>query len=178
MSERDDLDRMQRDLDRLLAKEQITDALLAYARGADRIDLDLIRSVFHPGATADYGDMFHGTGEGFADFIGEVHPPMQTHTHHLSNIAIQVDGDRAGSECYVVMRGRTVGEDDAVHDTVSYGRYVDEWQRRDGEWRISHRRYLHSLDEIVAVTISLFGPNGSRDATDPSYAALHTDEPT
>ena len=36
-------------LERLLAKEQVTEALLAYARGVDRLDLDLIRSVFHPG---------------------------------------------------------------------------------------------------------------------------------
>jgi hypothetical protein len=99
---------------------------------------------------------------------------MRTHTHHLSNIAITVAGDRAGSECYVIVRARTIGADGAVHDTVSHGRYVDEWERRDGEWRIGHRRYLHSLDEIVAVAISLFEPGGSRGPEDPSYRALAT----
>lgn len=163
---------MQADLARLLAKEQITERLLTYARGADRIDLDLIRATFHPGAVADYGDMFQGTGEGFADFIGQVHPPMQTHTHHLSNISITVDGDRAGSECYVIVHARTVGPDGAVHDTAAHGRYVDAWERRDCDWRISHRRYLHSLDELWRVETSLFPPAGSRDRTDASYGAL------
>lgn len=160
------------DLQRLLAKEAISERLLDYARGADRNDLDLIRATFHPGATADYGAMFQGTGEGFADFIGEVHPPMQTHTHHLSNIAITVDGDRAGSECYVIMHARTVGARGVAHDTASHGRYVDQWERRDGEWRISHRRYLHSLDELWRVETSLFPPGGSRDHDDPSYGVL------
>ncbi len=57
--------------------------LADYVRGADRIDVELIRSVFHPDATADYGAMFRGTGHGFADFIGSVHPGMDTHHHQL-----------------------------------------------------------------------------------------------
>lgn len=159
-------------LARLLAKEQITDRLLGYARGADRLELDLIRDAFHPGATADYGAMFSGTGDGFADFIGEVHPPMRTHTHHLSNIAITVDGDRAGSECYVIMHARTVAADGTAHDTTSYGRYVDRWERRDGEWRIAHRRYLHSQDDVTPVAVTLFPVTGTRDGTDPSFEVL------
>ncbi|MEQ6901560.1 nuclear transport factor 2 family protein [Nocardioides sp. YIM 152588] len=159
-------------LARLLAKDRITEALHAYARGADRIDLDLIRSVFHPDAVADYGSMFQGTGYGFADFIGQVHPPMSTHTHHLSNISIRVDGDRAGSECYVLMRARIVAEDGTVQHLASSGRYVDEWERRDGVWRIVHRRYLHSQDEVWTAETELFGAAGTRDRTDPSYEVL------
>ena len=157
------------DLERLLAKEEITERLLGYARGVDRLDLDLVRATFHPGAVADYGEMFQGTGDGFADFIGEVHPPMETHTHHLSNIAIVVDGDRAGSEAYVMVRTRTRGEDGTAHEMVSHGRYVDEWERRDGEWRISRRRYLHSLDEMWVARTTMFPVGGARDETDPSY---------
>lgn len=163
---------MQAQLERLLAKEQITDTLLGYARGADRLDLDLIRAAFHPGAVADYGDMYQGTGEGFADFIGQVHPPMQTHSHHLSNISVTVAGDRAGSECYVITRTRTVGEDGAIHDTMAFGRYVDAWERRGGTWRIAHRRYLHSLDVIDAVALTLFPVTGTRDPDDPSFEVL------
>lgn len=91
-------------LQTLLDKQAIAEQLAAYCRGVDRIDLDLIRSVFHPGAVADYGEMFHGTGEEFADFIGQVHPAMQTHSHHVSTISVTIDGDEAGSECYVFDR--------------------------------------------------------------------------
>ncbi|MDP9820443.1 hypothetical protein J2S59_000252 [Nocardioides massiliensis] len=135
----------------------------------DRIDVPLIRSVFHPDAIADYGAMYSGTGYGFADFIAEVHPPMQTHTHHLSNIAVTVDGDVAGSECYVIMRARTIGADGTAHETVSHGRYVDRWERRDAIWRIAHRRYLHSLDELWTASTRLFEPAGSRGPDDPAY---------
>ena len=157
-------------LERLLAKEAITERLLGYARGVDRLDLDLVRATFHPGAEADYGEMFRGTGEGFADFIGGCTSPMETHTHHLSNISVTVDGDRAGSEAYVIVRTRTRGEDGTAHEMVSHGRYADEWERRAGEWRISRRRYLHSLDEAWPARTTLFPPGGSRDGDDPSCA--------
>jgi hypothetical protein len=157
------------DLQRLVAKEQITDRLLAYARGVDRPDRELMQEASHPGAEFDYGDMFHGTGEDFADFILEVHPPMETHTHHLSNIRITVDGDRAGSEAYVIVRTRTRADDGTRHELVAHGRYVDEWERRDGEWRISRRRYLHSLDEMWQARTVVHPVGGTRDRDDPSY---------
>lgn len=168
---------MQAHLERMLAKEQITDALLAYARGVDRLDLNRIRATFHPESIADYGDMFQGTGDEFAEFIGQVHPPMQTHTHHLSNVTISVDGDHAGSEAYVIVRTRTTGADGVQHDTMAFGRYVDRWERRDGTWRIAHRRYLHSLDVIDPIEMSLFPATGTRDGQDPSFAVLDNPGP-
>ena len=159
------------DLARLVAKEQITERLLGYARGVDRLDADLVRASFHPGADLDYGEMFQGTGEGFADFILEVHPPMETHTHHLSNVLVTVDGDRAHSEAYVVVRTRTRAADGTAHEMAAHGRYVDEWDRRDGEWRISRRRYLHSLDELWEAATTIYPVGGARDGTDASYDA-------
>ena len=153
----------------LLAKQAITEQLHAYCRGMDRIDLDLTRSVFTEDSVADYGAMFSGSGYGFADFIGEVHPPMQTHCHHLSNVTVAVDGDRAGSEAYVIVRLRT---GDGGTDLVSHGRYVDRWRREDGTWRIHHRRYLHTLDYSEPVTSVMFGTAGSRDREDPVYDVL------
>ena len=74
------------DLRQLLDKQSITERVLDYARGVDRIDRSLICSVFHEGARLDYGAMFLGTREKFADFIGVVHSAMDAHSHHLSNI--------------------------------------------------------------------------------------------
>lgn len=167
-------DRLGATLERLLAKEEISEALLAYARGVDQVDLDLIRSVFHSGAIADYGRMFQGSAEEFAAFIGEVHPPMETHTHHLSNIYITVDGDRAGSEAYVNVRARMRGDEGEATDLTYFGRYVDTWERREGIWRIAHRRYLHSQDEMWPVRRELYPVSGTRGSADPSYAVLAT----
>ncbi|MGD0393773.1 MAG: nuclear transport factor 2 family protein [Acidimicrobiales bacterium] len=115
------------DLQRLMDKQSITERLLDYARGVDRIDRELIRSVFHEDAHLDYGAMFIGSGEEFADFIGVVHPAMEAHSHHLSNIYITVDVDRAGSETYVLARLRSRGPHGTLNDTATSGRYVDQW---------------------------------------------------
>ena len=156
----------------LSARQEITEALATYCRAMDRIDPDLARSVFHPDAIADYGAVFSGTGYEFADFIAAVHPGMEGHVHHLGSISIRVDGDRAGSESYVMARLRSRGEDGALTDIISHGRYVDRWERRDGAWRISHRRYLHALDETRTVDEPLFPAGGARDRTDPVYDML------
>jgi ketosteroid isomerase-like protein len=156
----------------LLAKQAIAEALATYARGVDRIDLDLVRSVFHEDAVADYGEMFQGSGWGFADFIGQVHPPMETTGHHLSNVLVTVDGDRAGSESYVIARFRTPDGAGHLLNGVSYGRYVDRWERRDGTWRIVHRRYLHTHDEFWPTATLGFPTTGERSPADPSYDVL------
>jgi ketosteroid isomerase-like protein len=159
-------------LEMLIAKAEITEALAAYCRAVDRIDMELGRSVFHEDAIADYGPMFQGTGHGFMEFVRTAHLSMQTHGHHIGGITIHVDGDRAGSECYVIARLRTAGPDGALTDIVSHGRYVDRWERRDGTWRITHRRYLHTMDEARAVAGAMFPTAGSRDTEDPSYEVL------
>ncbi|MEU4839505.1 nuclear transport factor 2 family protein [Nocardia testacea] len=159
-------------LTQLLDKQEITETLAAYCRAMDRIDVELARSVFHPDAVADYGAMFTGTGYEFAEFIAAVHPGLETHIHHLGSISITVDGDTAGSEAYVMARLRSRGADGTLTDIISHGRYVDRWQRRDGVWRISHRRYLHALDETRTVPAPLFPVGGSRDRTDPAYDVL------
>jgi len=158
-------------LQELLDKQAITERLFDYARGVDRIDSELICSVFHPDAQLDYGAMFAGTREEFAEFIGLVHPEMEAHSHHLSNISVTIDGERAGSETYVLAWLRARGGD-AVNDTVTSGRYVDEWRRTRGEWRIVHRTYLHDTDSTRSAGTSGFPTTGSRDTSDPSYAAL------
>lgn len=156
----------------LLAQQEITKRIHDYCRAMDRIDDDLGRSVFHADAVADYGTMFQGTGYGFIDFVHESHSAMLVQNHSVSNISIRLDGDHAGSETYVTMRGRMKGEGDVVMQITSLGRYVDGWERRDGAWRIAHRQYLHVMDELNQVGITMYATDGARDRSDPSYARL------
>lgn len=160
------------DLRVLLDKQAVAEALATYVRGMDRLDGDLARSVFHFDAVADYGAMFQGSGHGFVDFIERVHPAMESHHHQLGSLLVTVDGDRAASECYVIARLRSRTPDGGLQDLTSHGRYVDRWERRDGTWRIAHRRYLHHLDDTTPVAAPGFATTGSRDREDPSYAVL------
>jgi hypothetical protein len=163
---------MDQALQELLDKQSITERLVDYARGVDRIDHELICSVFEPDARLDYGAMFTGTSEEFADFIGLVHPATEAHSHHLSNIKIAVDGDRAGSETYVLVWLRSKGSDGAINDSLNSGRYVDEWRRGRSGWRIVHRRYVHGMDSTQLAGTVGFPTTGTRDRSDESYAVL------
>ena len=159
-------------LSELLAKQAITERLNDYCRAMDRMDDPLGYTVFHPDAPADYGEIFKGTGHEFVDWVHQSHAPMISTNHKISNVSIRIDGDRAGSETYVTMHGRIPGEGDTVMEIHSIGRYLDKWEKRDGEWRISERRFLSNMDEVRPVAMSAYPTEGARDRSDPSYALL------
>src|SRR5947208_14505381 len=115
----------QGELETLAAKQAITEVIYRYCRGLDRMDRALTLSVWHQGGTADYGEeMYVGTGEGFIDWVWKQHALFDRHSHQITNILIEVDGDQAVSESYVTVALRSGGAD-AVVDTVSRGRYLD-----------------------------------------------------
>lgn len=160
-------------LQRLLDQQMIADQLHCYARAMDRIDNTLGRSVFHEDATADYGEIYQGTGHGFVEWVSEMHRTLLTHAHQLGNILISIEGDRAGSEAYVSVEARFMDEDQRLIGLTSRGRYIDQWEKReDGVWRISHRRYIQEMDTSAPVTSS-YATAGSRDGEDPSYKVLN-----
>jgi hypothetical protein len=153
----------------LLDKQAITEVLYRYARSMDRLDRDLGYSVFWPDAVADYHEqMFQGTGHGFIDMVMEAHPYFLSHSHQFSNILITVDGDIARSETYADVTLRRQDEQGGFIDIRNLGRYVDRWERRDGEWRIIDRKYLHDFDETNP-SGGDFQTTGRRDRSDPSY---------
>jgi len=155
----------------LLAKQAITERLHDYARGIDRGDRALVCSAFHDDAPADYGDMYAGTGHGFADYVIATHRDDLWLAHRITNVSITVRGDRAGSESYVEVRSRGTRNGRLI-EMHAIGRYVDEWERREGEWRISNRRYLHGRDEHHEARPGAFPTEGSRDEADPSRTVL------
>ena len=154
----------------LLDKQAITEQIYNYGRCMDRLDRNLGRGVFHPEAVADYGaQMFQGTGWEFVDWIMEAHLAFTTHTHEFSNIMIAVDGDTAQSETYGDVTLRRRAEDGTLHDIRNLGRYIDRWERREGTWRIIHRRYVHDFDQTGPAVGAQFETMGKRDRGDPSY---------
>ena len=149
-------------LETMAAKQAITEVIYGYCRALDRMDKDAAYEIWHPDGTADYGeDIFQGTGWEFVDWVWTTHTAMSTHSHQITNVLVQVDGDRAVSEAYVTVALRTLpfGDGADVVDIYSRGRYVDQWSRRDGKWAIDHRNYI--TDHSVTV------PNPSPDPHDP-----------
>src|SRR5262249_49993578 len=56
-------------IDALLTKERLHELEMAYCRGIDRRDPDLIRSIYFPDAIEDHGSAWSGTGYEWVDYI-------------------------------------------------------------------------------------------------------------
>lgn len=170
--------------DELLARTAISDVLHHYCRAMDRMDRALALACWHEGGTDEHTPLYAGSAAGFVDWVWQLHEPMVLTRHVLSNILIEVDGDRAWSESYwdVLLRVRS---DTGLTDITGGGRYLDYLECRAGRWAIVHRRSVHDWDRIDPVHATMADtaaivPNNpdaplypaSRDASDPSYAFL------
>ena len=156
----------------LLDRQAITEQINRYCRAVDRLDIPLGHSVFHEDATADYGEtLYQGDGRGVIDFICASHLLTLSYSHQVCNSIITLDGDRAGSETYFHSATRLM-QDDKVMQIRVFGRYLDEWSRRDGQWRIDKRLALFDFDEVREVIEMARRDGFVRDRTDPSYAVL------
>ncbi|WP_420639276.1 nuclear transport factor 2 family protein [Candidatus Poriferisocius sp.] len=157
----------------VVAKQAITEVIYGYCRALDRMDKPAAYAVWHPDGTADYGeDIYQGTGHGFVDWVWTAHAAMSTHSHQVTNILIQVDGDRATSESYVTVALRTLADETgAAHDIFSRGRYLDRWSNRSGRWAIDQRTYVtdHSLTQPNTLP-EPHDPRSIRGPDDPSVA--------
>ena len=156
----------------LLDKQAITEALYRYCRSVDRLDHALGHGVFHEDSTADYGEgVYQGPGRGAIDTIIRQHDGLTSHSHQVSNVLIALDGNRAGSEAYMTgtMRMQREGKEFQIFVRA---RYLDRWEKREGRWGIIKREVAYDHDEVREVT-SMRGPaHSSRDAADPSYGFL------
>jgi hypothetical protein len=157
-------------LDQLLSRQQIADVIARYARGIDRLDFDLVRSCYHPDAYDDHGAM-KGTVDEFIDSARAFLPRFVATMHFLGNMLIEIDGDVARAETYAVAYHRLDLGADGGKDDVWGIRYVDRFERRDGEWRIAYRvvaQEWRRVDPVPAGHVRGGGPGtwGTRDGND------------
>lgn len=131
------------DLERLIAKDAIRDLAARYMRGQDRLDKALQAATFWPDSTTDYG-IFVGSGPDFVTFAQDLLTEHLANQHIIGQHLIEFDPanpDRAFGEVYYYAFHRII-EDGAPTDMIISGRYLDRYERRDGEWRFAHRSEL------------------------------------
>jgi hypothetical protein len=129
----------------MLDREQIRCALARLARGEDRRDAALIRSCWWEEARFDYG-VYNGD---FAAYLAWVVPGADAiidTQHLLGQSHIELDGATAKVETHVFSYHR-VTMADGDHDTVIGGRYLDFFEKRDGDWRIADRVMLYDWEQ-------------------------------
>jgi ketosteroid isomerase-like protein len=158
----------------MLAKQEIREALMRYARGVDRGDAELICSAYHPDAVDEHGVADY-TGVTVGPAIVELMAGLRVSSHHITNHVITLHADdTAGCESYfTVWQSHQIdGRDATLH---ALGRYVDRFEKRDGEWRIAHRIVIvehTSVQPLDAAAPPSAPGRGSRDRDDPSYQVL------
>lgn len=157
-------------------KLECTELVARLARAIDRCDPALLADVFHPDATDDHG-IFIGSA---SDFIEWVIPLLKTmkRTHHvIGQSLIEVDGDHAAGESYFVAHHELTRPDGDIF-LIAAGRYLDRFERRNGEWKIMHRHAVYDWNSSMTLTDSYDresdGPQtfGMRGEGDSSYAHL------
>jgi SnoaL-like domain len=141
-----------------------------YCRSVDRLDVPLGHGVFHADAVADF-PTYQGTGRGWIDFICVEHLNFLHHSHQVTNVLIDVAGDKAGSEAYFLANLRQMEGERLVHRMFS-ARYIDTWSKRDGCWAIDRRDCVVDFSEVRDVTSLGEDARSARDHTDPSYGVL------
>ena len=158
---------------RLLDKQSITEVLHRYSRGVDRCDRAILATVYWPDAEDDH-ILFQGGGDALLDYLVGAVQGMHT-AHRVSNILIDFDdADRARVESYV-WAYHNVPVASGREDVVFGGRYFDQFERRDGEWRIAKRRVImdYFQRQPAASDLGVFGSleiTGGHHPADPLYS--------
>jgi hypothetical protein len=164
-------------IDVLLAKQAMTEVLYRYCRAFDRMDLEMARTIWHPDGTCNYSNRAGAPDMKVADYFGPSwahRAKLRNHSHQITNILIEVAGEKAVSEACFTASLQTEPENGKIIEHLYRGRYLDRWSRRDGVWAIDHRQvlfdsytpYEFAVDRLKDVPMEL----SRRDRDDPSYA--------
>jgi hypothetical protein len=160
-------------LQTLWAEREIRNTLVRYSRGIDRCDEALIRSVYHDDSYDDHGD-FKGSGPEFAAWDVPLLKQFEATMHDLGNVTLEVDGDSARAETYVV--AYHVSRREETRHLITVGaRYLDQFERRDDEWKIARRLVVIDWSKVERVDSSFPVEKylqGARWPDDPSYEEL------
>ena len=125
------------DLQATADKLEIHEQLARYARGVDTHDWELWKSVFTDDAVVDYSrsGVMCGPRDEVAAFLGEAFATIPWATHHISNIEIDLDGDRAKVRAMFFNPMQIPGVEGS---SSTGGYYHHEFVRTADGWKSEH----------------------------------------
>lgn len=169
------LAKLEAELTELKDREAIREVIHRYCQAVDRCDLEMLKGCYHSDGYDDHG-FFGGNAHDFSDYVIPCLEVVDSTIHAITNTRIQLNGDRAScsSQWSVIHRLKNSG---GFTDFWHQGRYLDVFEKRDGEWKILHRvivcdmdRWIETLDirsqVLVDENTALYGCRGSED---PGY---------
>jgi len=162
-------------LQQLLDKEDIRELVQAYCNAADRHDHDKMRSLYHTDAIDDHGSHFCGPAMEFIDKLPEIQSSMRILHHNVTTHNIKLNGDQAEGEVYILAFHQAEGPN-GLFDVLIGGRYFDKYEKRDNQWKFSHRAIVAdwvNVHEESIVNLKHAFIDGAHigvpGAEDPSY---------
>lgn len=165
----------------LMDREAIRDCMYRYCRGIDRADEALLRDAYWPDARDSHGP-YDGPVDGFVEWAKSIWANEPRNIHMVSNILIEFQGpDTAHVESYFTALQRGKGGDGVVRQFLLCGRYCDQFEKRDGEWRVMDRLVVYDWVEPQDVPeddeAARFGPRvpiGRNYPDDPVYSMMRS----
>ena len=158
-------------IETLIARQALLELSSRYCCAVDRLDTSLMTSLWWPGATVDVG-VFEGDALAYSEVITTPNESLRRSHHSVSNPVYRLAGDTASGQVYVNAASTAVVEGKVVENLVG-GRYVDEYERRDGEWRFTFRAFVidwalsfDSAQVWGGDLMSVFPHQGARAASD------------
>lgn len=178
-------------------RQEIEQVLKTYCRAIDRLDAELLRSIYHPDGVDDHGS-FCGNAHEFVDFImQEMRQTTLYGFHTVTQSIIDVQGSTAAAESTYIGYHRIngswedlnsfFGESYAArareqnllgreHEYICGGRYIDRLEKREGAWKVLRRKITNEWNQCQVTTHifdegkpKLFNLPGARDRSDPVY---------
>jgi hypothetical protein len=118
-------------------KIEIQELLARYARGVDTHDWQLWRSVFTDDAVVDYSrsGIASGSRDEIAGVLEQAFEGIPWATHHITNIEIELDGDRARARA---MFYNPMQLPDVDGPSATGGHYEHELVRTPAGWKSAH----------------------------------------
>lgn len=155
---------------RLLDEHEIRALAATYMRGLDRLDRDLVRSVFAADATTHYGG-FRGGPDEMATMAMTALGAYRATQHLLGQINLALDHDTATGEVYFQAFHQHAADD---FDRFICGRYVDRYAKVNGRWLMTHRTEVVDWTRTEPTAEEYFDRRpqtvrGTRDTSDLSY---------
>lgn len=182
------LEEMEAKLNYLLDRQEIYDVVANYCRATDRLDRELMLSVYHDDGIDDHTTFVGGPRDFFDWWQGKRQTSVASSHHTIGNQTVELDGDTAHVETYFIWAGTNL---EGAPFSLFGGRYVDRMEKRKGKWAIASRDMITdwaapSVNTREGASTPRGGPNPGRmehhemvtaagasqasgDRSDPSY---------
>ncbi|AIY03054.1 hypothetical protein ART_3455 [Arthrobacter sp. PAMC 25486] len=156
-------------------KQAITEVLYRYARAVDRKDFAAVAACYFPDANDNHGG-YNGNADGLVEDMKVRHRTIDSSQHFVTNVLIDLGVDVANVESYCLCYLRLDKEPGAESQLLSTirCRYVDRFEKRDGEWRIADRIVVfdESRQEMITDSLNPLWVASKRNSSDPVYTRL------